>query len=138
MAKRTQSRPPAFLCLPFVAHRRSDGFHYWQVKPSGDYLNDRKTGEDYALLYAEFIHRGGTPPDLIWIVGDMARTWNPEDPGIAQGFMEVVENLMRAGLYHRYGLTGALIKRRKEWGARIECYNADRKARRRAKKGGGK
>src|SRR3954447_25469775 len=85
--------------LPFVKRRRNGaGFHYWNVKPTGNYGQDCAIGNQLARLILPHLKYHGGISLLGSIVVDMMRTKQPEKHrGVIIGFMsEISINLSEA------------------------------------------
>lgn len=88
--------------LPFFASRRPKkgqlgNRNFWSVKPSGDYFQDCKTGQAYALLFLEAEEVSDCGTLLQCVVADMPR--DAAFTGLEVGFMEVIGFAATAGAF---------------------------------------
>ena len=98
----TAHKPHPVASLPFVADRSpcAEGEpprHFWTVTPTGDYGEDCRSGDRYALTYLRFeaaLNHNLHPFILPWIVSDMPR----ELTGIEIGFLTIVDAAAQHGI----------------------------------------
>ncbi len=104
---KTRRRVSPWERLSFIADRKKAGLPegrfprcFWNVKPTGDYVEDCDTGQRLALEYLRFIAAGNVP-DLPAIVGDMPRPLT----GIEVGFLSLVGSAAQTGFRPTLRLT---------------------------------
>ncbi len=71
--------------LPFIK-KNNDQIVFWNVKPSGDYVQDCQMGRDYGLMPLEHMVKADFAPLLTWCIMDMPR--KKDCSGIEVGFLE--------------------------------------------------
>ncbi len=71
--------------LPFVK-KNENSIHFWNVKPSGDYVKDCETGRSYARVAFEHMKRTDFIALFTWCVMDMPA--REHCSGIEVGFLE--------------------------------------------------
>lgn len=71
--------------LPFLK-KSDDQIVFWNVRPSGDYVKDCRTGRVYGELVLEHMVEADFSPLLTWCIADMPR--KKDYSGIEVGFLE--------------------------------------------------
>ena len=71
--------------LPFIKMSK-DQIIFWNVKPSGDYIEDCQLGREYGALALKHMVQADFVPLLAWCISDMPR--KKECSGIEVGFLE--------------------------------------------------
>ena len=71
--------------LPFVK-KTKNSIHFWNVRPSGDYIKDCETGRSYGAMAFEHMTRTDFIALFTWCVLDMPK--REHSSGIEVGFLE--------------------------------------------------
>ncbi|WP_146041847.1 hypothetical protein [Azospirillum argentinense] len=89
--------PSGIASLPFVYDGLA-GRRWWIVKPTGDYMEDGRTGELYGLAFLDLLaQQEERLARLSFILRDMQAV--QDRSGIAVGFISVLDDALRLSLH---------------------------------------